>query len=790
MLDDEETEKGRTFNEIIDIESFQLRICWRFTMKKCVIFLFAIFSFLNAWNYDYRDSYEIALSTELETGSPATRNDGVVFDSLRTLPPRMRGFGDKEYFETFIKPQTRDSLNVRCVGRWPFGPGFEVYGDTSNNILCFGSGSGILVFDISTPSNPARLSQIAVNGLIMQVYIKDTLLFVSSYGNGIEVFNLANPSSPVKISQIDVPARDFCLKDTFAYCVAEDSLRIINIADILNPYQVGACWDSSYTISISGNYVYTGGRWKLSAIDVSDPTNPQEVNSLGVWVYTLTVDGDHCYCVLNTNGFTIYNISDPLNIWQESQMSTVGGVDIYKLGFYVYLPGFVIVDVGDSANPFVVGDTALPVYAQAVWVNNNFGYGFVANDYEGLTVININDPTNPVVDSQYYGADDSRDVFVQGDYAYVSNLRKGLKILDITTPANPFEVGEYDTTGTDPILETVWVRDSIAYVPVYSSIPPICRFKTINISNPTSPQLIGQCAGLTSGNDIFVKDTLAHYIETGAYHRVTITNPAAPETLQRYFLPYTTSWSIFVQDTFAFIANADSGLRILNVSNPAAPFEVGHFDNPPGGGATGIFVKDTLAYFATWGGGLRILNVTDPSSPSEIGFHPAAAWDVVVQDSIAFTTSSTDMKVINISDPTNPIEVGHYVTAYHPFRLFVQDSLIYAACFEAGMYIFERVPTGIVEKAQIDIVTSALSFKVSPNPVTQNLILLIFFPYKDEYQIDIYDIQGRKMSCLEKGEGKGTITKKYSLHNIPNGIYFIILSTEGIELVKKFVVIH
>jgi hypothetical protein len=145
------------------------------------------------------------------------------------------------------------------VGRWPFGPGFEVYGDTSNNMLCFGSGSGVLVFDITVPSNPLRLSQICVNGLIMQIYIRDSLLFVSSYGNGVEVFNLIDPVNPAKVSQIDVPARDFCLKDTFAYCVAEDSLRIINIADILNPYQVGACEDSGYVVSVSGNYAFTGG---------------------------------------------------------------------------------------------------------------------------------------------------------------------------------------------------------------------------------------------------------------------------------------------------------------------------------------------------------------------------------------------------------------------------------------------------------------------------------------------------------------------------------------------------
>jgi hypothetical protein len=671
------------------------------------------------------------------------------------------------------------------VGRWPCGPGFEVYGNSSDNILCFGSGSGVLVFDITDPSNPVRLSQIAVNGLIMQIYLRDTLLFVSSYGNGIEVFNLANPSNPVKVSQISVPARDFCLKDTFAYCVAEDSLRIINIADILNPFQVGTCEDSGYVVSVSGNYAFTGGRWKLSAIDVTNPANPQVVNSLGVWVYTLTCDGNHCYCVLNTNGFTIYNISDPLNIWQESQLNTVGGVDIYKLDFYVYLPGFVIVDVGDSANPFVVGDTSLPVYAQAVWVNNNFGY---------LTPININDPTNPSALNSIYGADDSRDVFVLGNYAYVSNDRKGLKILDITVPTNPFEVGEYDTVGPSPYLEALWVRDSIAYISAYSSVGWPSRFRTVNINNPSSPVLIGECNLYDVGGDMVVRDSLAYALSSGrAFQIVRVFNPAMPETISSYILPDGTSaMSLFLQDSFAYIAHGDSGLRILNISDPAAPFEVGHYDNPPGGGATGIFVKDTLAYFATWGGGLRILNVTDPSSPFEIGFHSNAAWDVIVKDTIAYVSSNLGyFNVINVADPANPVLIGYYENPHYAYNLFIDSTLVYVVCHEAGVSILEWDDTGIEESGRDKFVWSDVEFRLRPTVTQRNINLFIHSVSEQEYDLVIYDESGRKiMDILCKKTLQGGLKKRINLSNMSNGVYFVVLKTEGKKFVQKFVVIH
>ncbi|MCK4252307.1 T9SS type A sorting domain-containing protein [candidate division WOR-3 bacterium] len=752
-------------------------------MKKVMVVLFLIFGYLTAQDFlnDYRDRYEIASPRQI-----GTRNEGVVFDSLKQLPPRMRGFGDEEYFEMFIKPQTRDSLNVRCVGRWPFGPGFEVYGDTVNNILCFGSGSGVLVFDINAPSNPVKLSQICVNGLIMQVYLRDTLLFVSSYGNGVEVFNLANPSSPVKISQIDVPARDFCLQDTFAYCVAEDSLRIINIADILNPFQVGACMDSGYVVSVSGDFAFTGGRWKLSAIDVSNPANPQVVNSIPAYVYTLTVDGNHCYCVLNTDGFTIYNISDPMNIWQESQLNTVGGVDIYKLGFYVYLPGFVIVDVGDSANPFVVGDTSLPVYAQAVWVNNNFGYGFVANDYEGLTVININDPTNPQVDSQYYGADNSRDVFVQGNYAYVANLKKGLKIIDIGNPSNPFEVGEYDTIGTFPYLQTIWTRDTLVYIPV--EWPFV--FKVLNVSDPGLPSLLGYCNMKTVGSDIFVKDTFAYVVGSNIFQTFNVSIPTSPDSLHSYVLPHTTSRCVFIKDTFAYIANADSGLRILNVSNPTAPFEVGYFTaSEP---VYSVFVKDTLAYLAALGAGLRIVNVVDPTSPQEIGYYitTGSARDVIVNDSIAYIAAA-GLRVININDTQNPTEVGYYITSYAPRRLFFNGTYIFAACFESGMDILKWDDTGIEENDKNRIAWTDFGFALTPTITKRYLNLSIHLSTSQNCDIVVYDEVGKVVADIVKNKKiKGEIKEKVDLSNLPAGVYFIILKVEDKQLVRKFVLVQ
>ena len=79
------------------------------------------------------------------------------------------------------------------------------------------------------------------------------------------------------------------------------------------------------------------------------------------------------------------------------------------------------------------------------------------------------------------------------------------------------------------------------------------------------------------------------------------------------------SWDIYVVDTFAFVADGDGGLRIINVSNPAILVETGYFN--AGGNAVGVFVIDSFAYLADGNAGLRIINISNPAVPVETGIY-------------------------------------------------------------------------------------------------------------------------------------------------------------------------
>jgi hypothetical protein len=75
---------------------------------------------------------------------------------------------------------------------------------------------------------------------------------------------------------------------------------------------------------------------------------------------------------------------------------------------------------------------------------------------------------------------------------------------------------------------------------------------------------------------------------------------------------------------YVYVADDESGLRIIDVSTPSAPTEVGSFDTPTR--AIGIDVADVYVYVADGAGGLRVIDVSTPSAPVEVGFTQRTAF--------------------------------------------------------------------------------------------------------------------------------------------------------------------
>ena len=74
-----------------------------------------------------------------------------------------------------------------------------------------------------------------------------------------------------------------------------------------------------------------------------------------------------------------------------------------------------------------------------------------------------------------------------------------------------------------------------------------------------------------------------------------------------------------VVGSYAYVTNGSHGLRVIDISNPAAPAEMGFCDTPGYAGA--VAVAGNYAYVADGFSGLRIIDISNPAAPVEAGFH-------------------------------------------------------------------------------------------------------------------------------------------------------------------------
>ncbi len=203
-----------------------------------------------------------------------------------------------------------------------------------------------------------------------------------------------------------------------------------------------------------------------------------------------------------------------------------------------------------------------------------------------------------------------------------------------------------------------------------------------------------QIAGLysTPGNvqDVEVVENLAYLADgNSGLQIVDVTNPAAPALTGSYNTPGS-AYSVHVIENLAYVADDTSGLQIIDVSNPAAPTLTGSYDTPDS--ARGLQIVGNLAYVADGSSGLQIINITNPSAPSFIGSYdtPDLARTLQIIGNLAYVADYTSgLQIIDVSNPSAPTLAGSYNTPSYAWGLQVIENLAYVADFHGGLQIID-----------------------------------------------------------------------------------------------------
>ena len=148
------------------------------------------------------------------------------------------------------------------------------------------------------------------------------------------------------------------------------------------------------------------------------------------------------------------------------------------------------------------------------------------------------------------------------------------------------------------------------------------------------------------------------------------------------------------------MADGKSGLRSLDISNPAQPQEIGSYSLEKGD-IRDVHVVGPHAYLAVGYPGIVVLDITDPTQPQQLTKvgTPRATRTIEVIDGLACVGDLRWLRIYDLSDPANPVEVKASKTPSTVEDVTIADKLAYVADRQAGLMIFRIAEAD--EKAEV-----------------------------------------------------------------------------------------
>jgi hypothetical protein len=267
---------------------------------------------------------------------------------------------------------------------------------------------------------------------------------------------------------------------------------------------------------------------------------------------------------------------------------------------------------------------------------------------------------------------------------------------------------------------------------------------------------------------------------------INVSNPAAPVEIGFCDTPGL-AYGVAVSGSYAYVADRDEGLRIINVRNPAAPVETGFCDTP--GLAYNVAVEDDYVYVADYGAGLRIISVSNPGTPLETGFYdtPRLAFDVVVKDGFACVADfDSGLRIINVSNPACPVESGFYDTPGDAYGVAVDRGVAYVAdCDYFGIY---DCSSALAAHCSVASFPSSYSLSSYPNPFNSSTQIRFDVPKAGLVDLKVYDIEGRLVETLaSRVFGAGSHTLTYDTSGRASGAYFVRMASGEFTTTQKIV---
>lgn len=593
---------------------------------------------------------------------------------------------------------------------------------------------GLQVVDVSLPNSPTVIGALDVGSYAADLVLSGSLAYVLTREAGLVVVDVSNPSAPVAVGGWPSAELGLCLSmvDGYLYVLRQDDFvsdlsvldlssptAPVEIANVPSLFEADAFWEADIARHDDALFL-SHPLGSPTIIDVSNPASPVAAGTLPVGASRdIYIHGDRAFVCEYENGITVLDLSawpaatetGALLAPENSYGSIVVGDQLLVVDgdSYLDLGRLHVAALGNLASPASIGALAPPGTCYGLALSNSLL--LLAQGTSGVSIVDASAPSAPALLAALDTPGTARQISMSGPLALVADGFEGMAVVDVSTPSLPHLLSSFDTAG-----ETRQVR------------------------------LLGSRAYLAAG--------------TSGMIGVDLSNPSAPSLASSTGIPGLCR-SLAIDGSIAAVASSstttsDGTLRLYDLSTPTPIL-------------LGAVTFDERAIYADWHQGrvyvltgdaalgrgrLRIIDVTSPAAPVEIGSAEVSGFPtgLTFDDELVYVASTEfqrgTVQVFSLINPTAPLAAGDLAYRTDLGEVQVSDGLLYAARTTGGLEI--RAARCTTASAEAGELRSSLELSAMPNPSRGPVTFRLAVPVSSGHtrvnaELSILDPRGRRL---------------------------------------------
>ncbi|MFC2084685.1 T9SS type A sorting domain-containing protein [Bacteroidota bacterium] len=646
----------------------------------------------------------------------------------------------------------------------------------------------LYVYDVSNPCRPRQMGYVSLPDNCTSLFVEGDYVYITSFEDmgisEVKIIDVSDPTQPVEVGSFNTPgmSHDIFVTDNTAYIADNSALVIFDVTNPNSLVKLGSYAPEGemvliHYVAVQGDYVYViDSAFGVRILDASNASQIVEVSSVS---HNQT---DVLFSSIKISGDQIYYVQD-------------GDISGKKL---------VILDVSNPEAPVEIGSHIMQGFWWVYGFDYYDGYACIAGGKEGLRVVEISAQDSITDVSIYDPYDLTSGLAVSGNHAFIGTYMKDLVVYDVSNPSSPMEATALEFPNSPIKYISVW-GDHL-YVPGVIIDNPNAGVIVLDISDPANPQEIAywQAPPGYSGAPFNVERYGNYAFIACAFGGIEIFDVTQID--QPIALDNWTLWNAMTNQGFGvtnvkiawpylFAPDCAFGLYVLNVSDPSNIFEVASCETPGEAMWADLSADHQHIYIADADKGLRIIDVSNPLAPEEIGFYEQnlefANHVAVCGDSVYVSDGGhIGLHVFDVSDPTAPVEVAYHKTqGAFAHDVVVTDGFVYFLDF-THFEIFEIAegPTAVKDSQSNSLKTDYRIHSVYPNPFNATTKIVFDLAKTGHVTLQIFNITGQKVQTLvDDYYQKGRHNKIFKADKLSSGIYILHLDANGANDSRKLI---